>query len=220
MKKYYVFVDVDGTLIKIKSMFSFLEFYYKKQNKAFGALRFQHYMFWTKIYEFLKVERTHLNKRYYKQFKGCRVEDIDQLGSEWFKVHFNSDLLIHNVVKEVQEHKSSGAEVVMVSGSFVPCLKPIADTLGVKHILATELHHKSGEYTGEIKAPQTIGQGKALRIQAFLEKNKGASSADCFAYGDHESDLPMLESVGHACVVAGDPVLEKEARLKNWKIIN
>ena len=211
-------MDVDGTLIKIKTMFSFLEFYYR--NKKLGALRFKSYMLFTKFYELLKIDRSFLNKRYYKSFKNNDIEYVHRLGKKWFEEKFNTDLLIFNVVKELRDHRSNGAEIVMVSGSFSPCLEPIANLLGVQHILATELYIKDSKYTGEIKFPQTIGQGKALRIREFLEKHNDVTSEICFAYGDHESDLPMLKTVGHACVVAGDKTLEKAAELNHWKIIH
>ncbi|PPG33874.1 hypothetical protein C5E10_08720 [Pseudoclavibacter sp. RFBG4] len=40
-----------------------------------------------------------------------------------------------------------------------------------------------------------IGENKAYAILEYCVRN-GVDPADCIAFGDHESDLPMLEAVG------------------------
>lgn len=217
---YYVFVDVDGTLIKIKTMFSFLQFYFQQQHQFLGTLKYKTYMFMTKFYELLRVDRHRLNQRYYRQFDGAHVQYIDAIAHAWFNQCFHTDLLIQSVMKELREHMHNGAEIVMVSGSFTPCLKPLAHFLGIKSVLATELLTQDNQYTGTIAPPQSIGKGKVLRILSFLDDKGFARLDKCFAYGDHISDAPMLELVGHGRVIAGDKDLEKEARFNNWKIIH
>src|SRR6202034_4385175 len=43
--------------------------------------------------------------------------------------------------------------------------------------------------------------------------------AESYAYSDSESDLPMLEAVGHAVVVNPDSVLLATARERNWEVL-
>ena len=55
-----------------------------------------------------------------------------------------------------------------------------------------------------------VGEAKREAL-AELVARLAVPARDCFAYGDHTSDLPMLESVGTPVVVGGDPVLLERA---------
>jgi phosphoserine phosphatase len=76
-----------------------------------------------------------------------------------------------------------------------------------------------GHYTGVIHPPQTIGQGKADAVRDFLAK-MGYAAADCHAYGDDISDLPMLDAVGHPVVVAGGRGLATHAASVGWPVLS
>lgn len=51
------------------------------------------------------------------------------------------------------------------------------------------------------------------------ELRHGVDPAACVAYGDHASDLPMLDAVGHAVVVGDDPVLIALAAARSWDVL-
>lgn len=55
-----------------------------------------------------------------------------------------------------------------------------------------------------------IGPAKADAVAAVV-RARGARAAECFACGDHESDLAMLRAVGRPVVVNGSPGLLAEA---------
>ncbi len=48
---------------------------------------------------------------------------------------------------------------------------------------------------------------------------RSVGPADCFAYGDDLSDLPMLLEVGHPVVVGGHTGLAQEAGLRGWPVL-
>ncbi|MEM7309008.1 MAG: HAD-IB family hydrolase, partial [Planctomycetota bacterium] len=122
------------------------------------------------------------------------------------------------VVAALEDLRRRGVEPVLVSGSSREILRPIARRLGVDHVLATRVEVRAGIYTGRILPPQTIGAGKLRAAQAFLERT-GANAGRCYAFGDHLSDLPLLEAVGHPRVVAGDPRLERQAHRRGWPVV-
>ncbi len=89
--------------------------------------------------------------------------------------------------------------------------------LGASGIIATQMRHAAGRYTGEVEF-YAYGEGKALRIRQ-LAAERGYDLADCFAYSDSFTDLPMLEVVGHPHAVNPDRQLRRAALRRGWPVL-
>jgi len=219
----YVFFDVDGTLISIKSMFSFHDYFVLQWGTAAEVdRRHRHQKFQDRMAGLHKAgaPREALNTAYYEFFCGLCPQDVATSARAWFAETSATTpcLYLPATCARLALHRSEGVEPVFVSGSLPEILAPLADALGVNHILATDLELVDGRYSGRIRPPQTIGAGKAEAIQRFLSEH-GVDSRQCLAYGDDRSDQPMLEAVGHPRVVAGDPVLEALAAQRGWPVL-
>ena len=219
---YYAFFDVDETLIQLKTMVSFLKFFFIKKRGIFGLISYYIFLINVKLCNFFGISRNFLNKRYYRNYKDCWVKEVFEMADIWFEEMKIENLYISSSIKELLYHKKNGADVVLISGSFLPCLLPIAFNLGiaVENIICTELEHLNGKFTGSILGNPIIGVGKRVAIKTFL-KNKGHEALfENFAYGDHISDLPMLEEVANPCIMKGNLRLEKIASDRGWKILD
>ncbi|WP_020593052.1 HAD family hydrolase [Kiloniella laminariae] len=214
----YAFFDVDDTLINVKSMFSFQDYWYSlvstpEEQEAFGTEMGR-----------LRAENAPweiLNRRYYSYFAGRSVSQVADCAEQWF-LHLErtvEDLFHTAIIEKLGQHQAKGDVPVFVSGSFPAALAPSARRFGVEHILATTMEVTEGRYTGEILPPQTIGAGKAEAVAGFLAKTQVPATA-CYAYGDDISDLPMLEAVGHPFVVSGGRGLEEHARKVGWPVLS
>jgi len=194
------FFDVDETLISIKSMLSFQDFWFRESGDPAGRVRFDATMAELRT---RGASRETLNRAYYQNFKGRAVASVEATAVRWFDhIAATTTGLFHDaVVARLRAHQAQGDAIVLVSGSFPAVLAPFAQRLDVQHILATRMEVVDGHYTGELLPPQTIGAGKAAAIAAFLETH-GAASEQCHAYGDDISDLPMLSAVAHPVVIA------------------
>lgn len=214
----YAFFDVDDTLISVKSMLSFQDFWYERfsehQAKERYYMDLRQHMHENASWEVL-------NRLYYQHFAGRRVVDVEQCGEAWFThMEENHPDLFHAVpLAELKRHQDEGRDVIFVSGSFPAILKPVARVTRVKHILSTSMEVENECYTGRILTPQTIGAGKAEAIKIFLASVNGVAE-HCYAYGDDISDLPMLQSVGKPTVVRGGRGLEQRAQELGWRIIS
>lgn len=223
--KYYAFFDVDGTLVRGKTMLDFLRFYYCEQFKnikIIGELKYVLFLLKAKIHILLGKKREFLNTYYYQCFKNKKVSEVLTLGKNWFESNLNNNnkAFIKEILNELIFHKNNGAEIVFVSGSFIACLEPLANKLGVKYVISTNLEKKDGIYTGNILDTQVIGEGKSINIRRFLKHKQFNNLKNCYAYGDHYSDLHMLSLVGNPRVVSGDIELERYARKNGWNIIS
>lgn len=219
MSAHYAFFDVDGTVIDYTSMLSFLEFLEAHDGKRWTPGRL-----WARLQLRLLrkwVSREYLNACYYRLYAGRSVAAVTELGRQWFATRDRRPRQRFNdaVVERLQWHQEQGHEVAFVSGGFEACLRPIATFLGVHHVLCCQMAHSRGVFSGKLSQPPTLGSGKALAIERFLQERHG-TPADCwYAYGDHYSDLPMLRLARHPVVVAGDADLERYAREHEWLIL-
>jgi HAD superfamily hydrolase (TIGR01490 family) len=223
-RKRFAFFDVDETIVPFKSMFLFAEYYYCHTGvlpAVFGPSRYA--TFKKKIDDWLQAGRTRefINMAYYREFEGRSRETVRQLVSEWFGElrASRTDFYFPEVLRIIRQHQAAGTRVVLVSGSFLDLLEPIAEELGVYKVLATNLDVRDGRYTGSILPPQMIGAGKAAAVRLLLE-SENASRADACAYGDHHSDIAMLSEVDYPTIVSRDPEMLALARERQWSVLD
>jgi HAD superfamily hydrolase (TIGR01490 family) len=213
----YAFFDVDETVISMKSMFSFMDIYFSHNKNILLEERFHNEM--SALIK-SNTDRNVVNAKYYSFFKYFPISSVKNARKAWFDTHSSRKELFYNkkIIKELELHQNKNIACVFVSGSFKELLQPIADDLGVEHILSINLERDGERYTGNIIPPQTIGDGKADAINLFLDA-RGGDAKNCYAYGDDISDVPMLSVVGNPVAVAGGRRLESYAKERGWPII-
>lgn len=206
--------DVDETLIRVKSMFSFLDMIlshqgWSEEDRQVAISRFQRIAH-------TGVSREHVNAAYYRGFAGLSRPWMLERGREWFLERVADDGLFHEtVLQELRELRFNGADIALVSGSFEACLAPIAESVGAKYVLASEPTISGDVYTGELARPM-IGAAKAEAAQLLIE-NLRLDRRRVRAYGDHISDAPLLRSAGEGVVVGCDPEMRRLAASEGWR---
>ncbi|MBC8092417.1 MAG: HAD family hydrolase [Pseudonocardia sp.] len=117
----------------------------------------------------------------------------------------------------IAEHRAAGEEVVVLSASGQEVVEPIAAMVGADRCLATRMGVENGRYTGVIEY-YCYGEEKA-RAARDIASARGYLLADCRAYSDSITDLPLLEAVGHPTAVNPDKALRREALARGWPIL-
>ncbi len=84
--------------------------------------------------------------------RGVTRDRLDLLGEEYFQYKLKPRLKLTGVEK-VQELVQAGAEVVLVSQALEHIMRPLAQHLGVKHIVANRLEFRDGTATGRLLEP-------------------------------------------------------------------
>ncbi|MGV0360643.1 HAD family hydrolase [Corynebacterium minutissimum] len=115
----------------------------------------------------------------------------------------------------VAAHRAQGHEVVIISASASVLVKPIAEELGIEHVVATELAEEDGRFTGEILF-YCKGAAKAEALERTAQK-LGVDKDASYAYSDSATDIPMLKQVGHPVAVNPDRLLKKHAADNGWE---
>ncbi|MFJ5233128.1 HAD family hydrolase [Kitasatospora sp. NPDC088391] len=207
------FFDVDETLIGAKSMFRFLEHYWR----AVGRPDRDYLDTWDRFARLPAegVTREQSNRLFYRLFAGDEVAEVTRHGAEWFAAALaRGDLWNPSGLTAFRRHRAAGHLTVLVSGSFPPCLDPLAAALGADLVLCSRPEQADGRYTGELATPM-IGETKATAARTLMATHH-LDPADCHAYGDHPSDLPLLHQVGHPVVIGDDPTLTHLATRAGW----
>ena len=147
---------------------------------------------------------------------GWSVQQVHEIVAE--TLHELIDPLVYaEAVELFDEHRAAGREVVLVSSSGEEVVGPIGEMLGVDRVIATRMVVEDGRYTGDI-AFYAYGEGKEVAIRELAD-TCGWDLADCYAYSDSVTDVPMLTAVGHPVAVNPDKALRKYATAQEWPIL-
>jgi HAD superfamily hydrolase (TIGR01490 family) len=211
------FFDLDKTIISRSSTLAFGPTFYRHGLISRGeAVRtaFAQLVFRTSGADHQRMER----------IRGqvgelCRGWSADRV-SEIVRRHLNETILplVYSEARRlIAEHGRAGQDVIIVSTSGMEMVAPIGDLLGARDVIATRMEVADGCYTGEMEF-WAYGETKATRVRE-LAMARGYRLADCFAYSDSVTDLPMLEAVGHPRVVNPDRALRRIARERHWPVL-
>ena len=117
------------------------------------------------------------------------------------------------------KHREAGDTLVIITATNRVITAPIAEKLGVEHLIATECEIVDGRYTGRSTDVPCFREGKVTRLNRWIEEN-GYSLEDSYFYSDSMNDLPLLEQVDHPVAVDPDPNLRAEAIKRGWEVIS
>ena len=185
------------------------------------------------------INRRAVLKGAYAQFvfsqAGADADQMERMRSQITAMTTGWDVeVVHDIVREtlhdvvdplvyaeaadlIEEHRAAGREIVIVSTSGADMVEPIGEMLGVDRVVATRMVTRDGRYTGDIDF-YAYGENKAVAVRQVAAE-MGYDLADCWAYSDSVTDLPMLEAVGHPTAVNPDRGLRKVAGERGWPVL-
>ena len=211
------FFDLDKTLISRSSTLAFVPSFYRHglisgAQAARGA--FAHLVFRLGGADHDQMEK--IKEQLAKLCCGWPVERVAEIVSAHLAETIGP-IIYAEARRLLDSHKQAGRDVIIVSTSGQEMVGPIGAMLGASEIIATRMRHVQGRYTGELEF-YAYGEAKAGRIRE-LSAERGYRLADCFAYSDSATDLPMLEAVGRPHAVNPDRQLRKIASARGWPVL-
>jgi len=96
--------------------------------------------------------------------RGVTRDRLDLLGEEYFQYKLKPRLKAHGV-ERVQELLRAGADVVLVSQGLEQVMKPLAQHLGGRRVVANRLEFRDGVATGRLLEPVIRPRGGFALIQ-------------------------------------------------------
>jgi len=119
----------------------------------------------------------------------------------------------------LERHRAEGATLLITSATNRFITEPIAELLGVEHLIGTDPEMREGRYTGRVAGLANFQAGKVVRLKAWLDAQPQPYS-HITAYSDSRNDLPLLEMAHQAVAVDPDDVLRAEAERRGWPVIS
>ncbi|MFD9895536.1 HAD family hydrolase [Amycolatopsis sp. NPDC059027] len=117
----------------------------------------------------------------------------------------------------IAKHRADGHDVIVLSATGEEVVAPVAEMLGATRSVATRMQIVDGCYSGEVDF-YCYGENKAVAAKQ-LATTYGYNLAECFAYTDSSTDIPLLEVVGHPHAVNPDKLLRREAAERDWPVL-
>jgi HAD superfamily hydrolase (TIGR01490 family) len=181
MKKIYAF-DFDGTLTTKDTLLEFIRYAKGSTALGWGFLRYAHLLVLMKLglYPNWKAKQ----KVFAYFFKGMSITDFNALCQAF--AASSQHLLRPAGIKAIQQAKSEGSEVLIVSASIDNWVQPFFTEVKV---LGTQIEVKDGMLTGRFLTKNCYGQEKVNRILTLFPNRKDYHLT---AFGDSRGDKEML----------------------------
>lgn len=212
------FFDLDKTIIARSSTFAFSRPFYAGgliTRSAVLRSAYAHFLYLAGGADHDQMER--LRAYLSDLVTGWDVQQVTDIVAETLE-ELIQPLVYREATALIGEHHAAGRDVVIVSSSGAEVVAPIGAMLGADHVVATRMVVEDGRYTGEILF-YAYGENKAAAVREVAEE-RGYDLAECYAYSDSFTDLPMLVEVGHPTAVNPDRALRKEAVVRDWPILD
>ena len=162
------------------------------------------------IYEFLAFMLRPLAETPLAELLGWRAQ---------FMAEKIQPILLPKATALLDRHRAAGDTLLIITATNRFITEPIAEQLGVPHLLATEPEFADGRYTGRSFGIPCFQQGKVERLQEWLAET-GHDLAESWFYSDSHNDLPLLDQVTYPVAVDPDAILAEYARERGWPILS
>ena len=161
---------------------------------------------------------TRIRESALKVTKGWDHNEVKKLVAETIN-DVIEPLIYDEALELIDHHLANGDEVWLVSMSPAEIVEPFAELLGITGAISSRAKiDDEGKFTGEMEF-FAQGENKAVAIRELAER-RGIDLSESFAYSDSETDIPMLQTVGHAYAVNPDRQLARIAHENEWPLLS
>jgi HAD superfamily hydrolase (TIGR01490 family) len=217
MSDKLIIFDLDNTILNGNSDYSWIKFMidsgqvdhdeYTKRNEYFYEQYYQgslDYDAWAEFALSTFKDKTP------EQLKGLLKEFLNSIIEPMINIY---------ALRLLHEHSHDNDFMLLASATNSIIVEPIAERLGFKHIIATDVEIIAGKYTGKMKGESALGKGKLNKVKEWMSRNGFSNFENTTFYSDSINDLPLLLEVSNPIAVNPDEQLRATCWEANWEII-
>jgi len=150
---------------------------------------------------------------------GVAPEEVRAWGERIFADSIGPRLVHDPGIAWVEHERGLGRAIVLLTGMPDLLLDPFIRRFSADLAIGTPLEVDGrGRLTGRRAGPHPYGKAKLEIARALCEKH-GWDPHSCSAYGDHASDVSLLEWAGEAYAVDPDKGLRRIAQSRGWTVL-
>lgn len=188
MKRIAVF-DFDGTITRKDTLIEFIRFAKGSVALYWGMLLYLPWLILMKLHLYDNGKTKELVFGWF--FHEMSLEQFNELGRAFYQTQ--ADKLIYSEAKKkIEEHKSHGDIIVILSASIENWVQPFASALQAEGLLGTQAEVQNGVLTGRFATKNCYGAEKVNRLKTWLAANVNEQPY-IIAYGDSRGDKELLE---------------------------
>jgi HAD superfamily hydrolase (TIGR01490 family) len=214
MSRVGAFFDVDRTIVSVNTGRLFLRDLRRRgEISFFRALRA---LVWMAKYHLSLIDLQWVAVRLAGEMAG----KVEREFAETCRIWVERDVLplvVPGARGRIENHRSEGHVLAILSTSPTYVTQPIAEALGIDEVMSTRFEVDGGHFTGRLIGPACVGPGKVHWAEDLGARREVDLSQSWF-YTDSYTDMPMLERVGHRVVVNPDPRLKRMAKRRGWPV--
>ncbi|MBE6465257.1 HAD family phosphatase [Denitrobacterium detoxificans] len=213
-----VLYDFDGTCIRGNSPVLLVR--YLLLHRKLNFFRALGIGLWAVAYKLrLPQNESWVRSQVFTAFVGQKASEVDD-----YLMSFYDEVIAERVresaIASMEEHRAAGRVVVIVSATWEAIVRRAMDFLPIDHAVCTCMEIDDAQcYTRIVKGLPVEGAEKVSALRRYADDAFGKGTwMVSYAYGDHHSDVPMLEMAQHPVAVTPDSTLTREARRNEWQI--
>ena len=153
-----------------------------------------------------------------KPYLGMTQDEINEIILPFVKIIIEPMINIF-ALKLIHDHHDNGHTILLASATNELIVKPIAQRLGINHVIGTKVEFKNNQCSGEFIPPSALGSGKLKLVKAWMKAHQFDDFSGVTFYSDSINDLPLLEAVEFPKVVNPDIKLEAISNERKWEVI-
>ncbi len=162
------------------------------------------------IHEFLRFQLRVLKENELEHLYAWRADYLQK------KI---APIMLTKGMRLLDKHRQAGRRLLIITATNRFLTAPIAESLGVDDLIATEPEMVANRYTGGVSGVPSYARGKVVRLRAWLTEHRESLEESWF-YSDSNNDLPLLEEVTYPVAVDPDEKLRSEALRRGWPTIS
>lgn len=206
------FFDLDGTLIAGYSATVFYQEFVRRRQMSVGEVA-------RSVLAGAEMglrgsDVTKLVEIVASSFAGRSEDELLELGERLF-VQRIAGMVYPDARRLVRAHQRRGHTVALASSATRYQVAPVAEDLGVEHVLATGIEVAGGVFTGNLDGDVLWGPGKGRAVREFARERK-VSLRGSYGYGNGDEDMYFLDLMGMPCALNPQPGLARVASERGW----
>ena len=207
------FFDMDKTLLRVDTAMSWTQFLYARGE--IGKRTLAKAVYWSTLYKLAVLDMETVFTRLVEELRGDSEAEMIAKCAVWYRDHVAPQIAPAARVA-VEAHRRAGDLIVLATGSTQYAARPVAEGVGIPHVLSSQLEVTDGTFTGR-PAALCFGHHKVSLAERWA-RDHGIDLAASTFYSDSYNDLPLLERVGTAVAVNPDARLRRHARRRGWRV--